>query len=1007
MKKVFSVCLSLFFLFIIAQIVIAQEKSNILLVLETPKEEVIPLKQYFKTYYSDDDFLIVETHRELISHLDKFDYQVIDQNGWSGEYYILSNRPGKRSINKINIGEIIYSRHDLVVVKTRLEEEKKLFHPDFNLLKITNTEKPLRKIVSTSIKNVAPDPDPIILDIIEKISIDSMKCYLQSLENFKTRYTRSDSIIPAGEWIFKKYKSFGYTDVKFDTFYLDGVAHRNIIATKQGLVFPDSILMIGGHFDSITPDSYSNPNSAAPGAEDNGSGTVSAIESARILAHHQLEATVKFVAWDAEEIGLRGSYAYAEKAYNNNENIGFYLNFDMVGYQHPNDQKRDIRIFTDAASRPFAELMADMARTYTTLIPSIPGNSSGSDHRSFQQWGFRSIFGFEGQYDFSNNPHYHRSTDLVENMDLDFYKENVQMGLATILHLAGTADNFQNLPYVKYKSHQIDDDSEGESIGNGNGFLDAAEKIELSITSKNFGEKTATEVSGILRSSDPFVDIIDSLEYFGTFQPETEKKSEGNFLFQISPEAVSGHSIKFDLVLQDDSSNSWNNQVKLKIEMPEIKFYRHHPIEVSGNGDNKIDQGETFNLLVNLQNNGLRSATGISAILKTEHPSISITDSAANFNDIPKSEIANNAQDNLTFKVHPVAKQEIVPFILDVTEGAGFYKTSISFNIAIGQGEVLLVEDDGPIQLSHYYTQAFDLIGIPYQKWNTEISGAVPSETLLNYERVIWYTSTEFFNSLFEFGTDNLEDYLDNGGRLFINGAVWPLSLITKPLLSEYFFIKYVSHQTNLHHLNSVSTNYVLGDLDFWLEQEGDNSQGLTGEIDPISPSETLLLYDQNTYEGEGTIKSSGAGALSIEKDNFKVVMFAFGWEGIKNIDTRLMVLINILNWLQGDIADIDPDIFQSNIPDQYELFQNYPNPFNPSTKINFALPKSEKVTITIFNSNGQVIKTLVKENLAAGTHSVYWHGKNNSNQKVTSGIYFYRMNSGNYSKTRKLILLY
>jgi len=756
MKKVFSVCLCLIFLLTLTQIVFTQEKSNMLVVIEAPKDEVIPLKPYFKTYYFDDDFLIVETRQELLSQFNKIDYRIIDQAGWSGEYYILSSHPGEQPITEISTGEIIYSRHDLVVVKTSLENEKELFHPAFNLLKITNKEKPLRKINPVSIKSIVPDPDATILDIIKKISIDSMKSYLQSLENFETRYTHSDSIIPAGEWIFKKYESFGYTDVRFDTFYINGVAHRNIVATKPGLVYPDSVLMIGGHYDSITPDSYANKNAAAPGIEDNGSGTVSAIESARILAEHQLEATVKFAAWDAEEIGLRGSNAYAEKVYYADENIGFYLNFDMIGYQHPNDPKRDIRIYTDAASRPFAELMADMARTYTTLIPNIPGNSGGSDHKSFQQWGFRAIFGFEGQYDFSNNPHYHRSTDLVENIDLEFYKENVQMGLATILHLAGLADSFQGMPYVKYKFHETDDDTEGESIGNGNHFLDAGERIELSITSKNFGEKTATEVSGVLRSYDPFVEIIDSLKYFGTMQPETEMKSQGNFLFQISDEAFSGHSIKFDFVLQDDSSNSWYNQVKLKIKMPEIEFFKHQPIEVSGNGDNKIDQGETFNLLINLQNSGLRNATGISAILKTEYPSISIIDSLANFNDIPKSRIGNNAQDKLTFEVQPSAKQEIIPFILEITEGAGFYKTSISFSIAIGQSEVLLVEDDGPIQLNHYYTQAFDLIGIPYQRWNTEISGAVPTETLLNYERVIWYTSTEYFNSLFEYGTENL-----------------------------------------------------------------------------------------------------------------------------------------------------------------------------------------------------------------------------------------------------------
>ncbi len=984
----------------------AQEKATVLIAVKAPKTESASLKQYGKIYYRDDYLVIMEIERERVSYFPNSTYQVIDEAGWSGEYFLVSQKKDQLSLAYVPVGRKLYEYQFGAIVKIAKHEEFDLIKAGYHLFKITNIEKPISSAFSYSLPIDISQPDPIIRDIINEVSIDSLTAAVQTLENFKTRFTYSDSIIPAGQWIYDQYRKFGYSEVEFDTFYVNGILHRNIIVTKKGIVYPDSVLIIGGHYDSVTPNSYSNRNSAAPGAEDNGSGTASAIEAARILANHQLEATVKFVAWDAEEIGLRGSNAYAEKAYRQNEPIAFYLNFDMIGYQHPQDPLRDIILYTDEASRPYAKLVADIARTYTSLIPAIPGNSAGSDHWSFQQWGYRAIFGFEGAYDFSHNPNYHRPTDLAENMDFSFYKENVQMGLATILHLAGLADSFENKPFVKYKSHQIDDDLIGSSIGNGNGFLDPGEKIELAIHIFNFGEKQATNVSAALSCNDPFVKIIDSLQNYGTVEANMEKQSQGKFVFQISPTAPSDHTINFAFNIIDDSSNVWNNSLRLKILLPEIVFNRQHTIEVAGNGDSTIDPGETFDILVDLQNIGLRDAADISAVLTTISPEVTIVDSLALFSDIAKLALGNNAQDLFTFEVDATSEKMIIPFSMAITEGGGYYQTTINFYLAIGQSEVLLVEDDGQLDFSRYYTEALNFIGLNYQYWNTAFDGAVPADTLLKYQRVIWYTGNEFQNSLFANGTTNLELYLKNGGRLFINGAVLSLSLMTKPILANYFFARHISHQTNLHHLKAAQPNPICDELTFWLAKDGENSQGLSGEIDAMAPTQILFSYDQHTSEGSGTIKSSGSGALFVEKDNYKAVLFAFAWEGIQDRGIRHQVLNDILNWLQAEATDVYVDISQTTKPKKIALSQNYPNPFNSSTRIRFALPKEESISITVFNMKGEQIRSLVDDQLPAGNHSVFWDGKNQSEVKVASGVYFYRLKAGANFQVRKLLLL-
>ena len=87
-------------------------------------------------------------------------------------------------------------------------------------------------------------------------------------------------------------------------------------------------------------------------------------------------------------------------------------------------------------------------------------------------------------------------------------------------------------------------------------------------------------------------------------------------------------------------------------------------------------------------------------------------------------------------------------------------------------------------------------------------------------------------------------------------------------------------------------------------------------------------------------------------------------------------------------------------VPTTYSLGQNYPNPFNPSTTISFALPQSGDVKINIYNSLGQLVKTLYNNETKAGYHEVNW------NANVASGIYYYTIKAGEFTQTKKMILL-
>lgn len=90
----------------------------------------------------------------------------------------------------------------------------------------------------------------------------------------------------------------------------------------------------------------------------------------------------------------------------------------------------------------------------------------------------------------------------------------------------------------------------------------------------------------------------------------------------------------------------------------------------------------------------------------------------------------------------------------------------------------------------------------------------------------------------------------------------------------------------------------------------------------------------------------------------------------------------------------------QNTMLSDYSLFQNYPNPFNPTTTISFNLPNAEFTSLKVYDILGKQVAVLCEEDLAAGNHSIIWDASNNS-----SGVYFYKLISGNYSETKKMIL--
>ena len=141
------------------------------------------------------------------------------------------------------------------------------------------------------------------------------------------------------------------------------------------------------------------------------------------------------------------------------------------------------------------------------------------------------------------------------------------------------------------------------------------------------------------------------------------------------------------------------------------------------------------------------------------------------------------------------------------------------------------------------------------------------------------------------------------------------------------------------------------------------------------------------------------------------------GWDfesetgnGIENIwDLDMSGVINdgypYLWYQDGNATSLD--VYDAPVlPDGFVMHQNYPNPFNPTTTISYDLPEQAQVTLGIYDLLGKKIKTLVNQSQNAGNKTAVWDGTDDLGRQVSAGVYLYRIQAGEFTHTRKMLLL-
>ena len=128
--------------------------------------------------------------------------------------------------------------------------------------------------------------------------------------------------------------------------------------------------------------------------------------------------------------------------------------------------------------------------------------------------------------------------------------------------------------------------------------------------------------------------------------------------------------------------------------------------------------------------------------------------------------------------------------------------------------------------------------------------------------------------------------------------------------------------------------------------------------------------------------------------------------EGKRGPGALMYIPLDVASRRLGAAVTAVEETENAGTPDSYSLGQAYPNPFNSETAIEFSLPSEEHVKIEVYNTVGQQVASLVEETLSAGVYKTAWDGLDRAGQKVSSGVYFYRMQAGDFTDTRSMSLL-
>lgn len=434
------------------------------------------------------------------------------------------------------------------------------------------------------------------------------------------------------------------------------------------------------------------------------------------------------------------------------------------------------------------------------------------------------------------------------NVDITITKQNYYRYTATVPVVPASG------AYVIADTCIVNDAS-----GNNNGLLDYGETPLLSLRANNVGVAQAENVTLKLRSSDEHITITDSTEFYGSIPPGGQLLIPDGYSVEVDPLTPDGHSILFDVV-GTDGLNEWLSYFSLSVRSPVLALGDYSVSDIGGNNNNGLDPGETADIIIEIKNNGSAGALNVIGELLSGDPYITINSGNQNYGNI-----ASGDNETKSFSVTadintPTGHQAVFNFNISAAMGLS---ASGSFSLVVGQIPALILCLDPNHNSSPVIKAALDSNLIA-----NDFVQAFPADLSL-YRSIflclgIYSTNHVLTNSEGQL----LADYLNNGGRLYMEGGdTW-----------------YYNSPTPVHamfNINPIADGS--SDLGTILGQPGTFTEGMSfsysGEnnwidrITHIPPAQTIFMNQSPSY----------GCAVAYDAGTYKTIGASFEFGGLNN----------------------------------------------------------------------------------------------------------------------------
>jgi aminopeptidase YwaD len=922
-----------------------------------------------KVFHASKNFLLAEVDETLLKQLPSAAYQLLDEFPLQDNWYLLTSLKGIDQPVTPALGTEIVQMDEIIVLRTPLS--------DWQISKFTKLPWVRLDFQPLQLNNArlkAPEPTRVDFgSLLSLVNADSVAWFLQHLQDFGTRNAQADNRYDVAMWIRNQFARFGISNAQVVGFDLPqyeqyGFNNQyNVVATIPGTLAPDKYIIVGGHHDSIVYDG-NNPLITAPGADDNASGTVAALEMARVMqaCNYQPECSIRFVTFACEEYGLWGSHYQADQADLLNQNIKLMINHDMIATSTLPSSQWYVCLEAYEGSVSQEILAANVIDAQTLLTPYFVGwNSASSDSYSYWQNGFPVVYFSEDEF----SPYYHTINDLTSHTSAQYCAEVIKASTAVCA-------TFDQIPST-VSFVQVADTGTGNTI-----FINwGTDNLESDVL--NYKIYVSSEA------------VPDPVEYIAGVNSFTVGNLTSGTEYSIGVAAVDSdgnEGLAYNI--------SCTPQLVPQTPAGIADFPQLHAVSLTWLPNTELDLAG-YKLYRSTSENGVYTPMfGNNVITTAGFWDGTVADLVYYYYKLTAiDDLGNESPPTEPIRSRAMTLNQGI-LIVDETKNNSS-NTVFSPNDAVSDA---FYED-----VLHSFAHA---------QYDTETQDTLKLADIGIYSSLLWH-GNDSANLAYPLAVRNeIMNYIINGGKVFVtsyypsrafdNNNNYPYTFANGNFLFDNFGIQDVAY------FNSARFRYALPETSGYPPLTVDSLKtvppllGHIYNIESISANSVSsdIYYYGSDYANtvpQGVMNGTAVGVYK-DQGNGRSVVLSFPLFNMKQPDVTNLMYHVFHNVFGEIVANTDDNLAPVA---GLSIGNCYPNPFSSYISLEVRGSKlANPLRVSIFNIKGQMIKTLFNSPAKAELQSLAWNGTDDAGRQVGSGLYLVKAEQDGKTATQKLIKL-